>query len=162
MPSKHLTEYNTLRDNAVHFTSTLNTNQYTETRCGGVPSALYVTPVYDAIIVSTISRMLRAVAATVIVILSQGRSQEFCSGGASHWHRQISNFSDFAQRSFWCHWSISGLLQQDMTSNIFYQSPSINFKKDKKTFAFAVIIIKQLSTKQFSMNIKSSGKRSAV
>jgi len=49
-----------------------------------------------------------------------------------------------------------------MTSNIFYQSASINFNKDKKTFAFAVIIIKQLSTKQFSMNIKSSGKRSAV
>jgi len=48
----------------------------------------------------------------------QGRSQEFCSGGASHWrHRrhQITNFSYFAQRSFWCHWSISGLLQPDMT-----------------------------------------------
>jgi len=37
-----------------------------------------------------------------------------------------------------------------------------NFNKDKKTFTFAVIIIKQLSTKQFSMNIKSSGKRSAM
>jgi len=92
----------------------------------------------------------------------QGRSQEFCPGGASHWRRQISNFSDFAQRLFWCHWSISGPLQQDITSNIFYQSPSINFKKDKKTFAFAMIIIKQLSTKQFSMNIKSSAKESAV
>jgi len=92
----------------------------------------------------------------------QGCSQEFCSGGASHWRRQISNFSNFAQRSFWCHWSISDLLQQDMTSNIFYQSVSINFNKDKKTFAFAVIIIKQLLTKQFSMNIQSSGKRSAV
>jgi len=32
------------------------------------------------------------------------------------------------------------------------------FNKDKKTFAFAVIIIKQLLTKQFSMNIKSGGK----
>jgi len=53
---------------------------------------------------------------------------------------------------------ISGLLQQDMTSNIFYQSASTNFIKDKKTFAFAVIITKQLLTKQFSMNIKSSGK----
>jgi len=42
-----------------------------------------------------------------------------------------------------------------MTSNIFYQSASIIFNKDKKTFAFAVIIIKQLLTKQFSMNIKS-------
>jgi len=94
--------------------------------------------------------------------LKQGRSQEFCSGGASHWRCQISNFSYFAQRSFWCHWSISGLLQQNMTSNIFYQSASINFHKYKKTFAFAVIIIKQLFTKQFSMNIKSSGKRSAV
>ena len=31
---------------------------------------------------------------------------------------------------------------------------SINFNKDKKTFAFAVIIIKQLLTKQFSVNIK--------
>jgi len=49
-----------------------------------------------------------------------------------------------------------------MTSNIFYQSASINFNKDKKTFAFAVIIIKQLLTKQFSINIKSSRKRSAV
>jgi len=50
----------------------------------------------------------------------QGRSQEFCSWGASHWRHQISNFSCFAQKSFWCHWSISGLLQQDMTSNIFF------------------------------------------
>jgi len=52
-----------------------------------------------------------------------------------------------------------------MTSNIFYQSASINFNKDKKTFDFAVIIIKhdkQLLTKQFSLNIRSSGKRSAV
>jgi len=49
-----------------------------------------------------------------------------------------------------------------MTLNIFYQSASINFNKDKKTFAFAAIIIKQLLTKEFSMNIKSSGKRSAV
>jgi len=47
-------------------------------------------------------------------------------------------------------------------SNIFYQSASINFNKDKETFALAVIIIKQLLNKQFSMNIKSSGKRSAV
>jgi len=31
MPSKHLTEYNTLRCNALHFTRKLNTNQYTET-----------------------------------------------------------------------------------------------------------------------------------
>jgi len=37
----------------------------------------------------------------------QGRSQEFCLGGASRWRRQISNFSYFAQRSFWCHWSIA-------------------------------------------------------
>jgi len=44
-----------------------------------------------------------------------------------------------------------------MTSNIFYQSAPINFSKDKKTFAFAVIIIKQLLTKQFSMNISSRG-----
>jgi len=49
-----------------------------------------------------------------------------------------------------------------MTSNIFYQSASIKFNKDKKTFAFAVIIITQLLTKPFSMNIESSGKRSAV
>jgi len=81
------------------------------------------------------------------VAYTQGRSQEFRSGGASHWRRQISNFSYFAQRPFWCHWSISGLLQQDMTSNLFYQSASINFNKDKKTFAFAVIFIKQLLIK---------------
>jgi len=31
MPSKHLTEYNTLRGNALHFTRKLNTNQFTET-----------------------------------------------------------------------------------------------------------------------------------
>jgi len=49
-----------------------------------------------------------------------------------------------------------------MTSNIFYQSASLNFNKDKTTFAFAVIIIKQLLTNTFSMNIKSSGKRSAA
>jgi len=49
-----------------------------------------------------------------------------------------------------------------MTSNIFYQSALINYNKDKKSFAFAVIIIKQLLAKQFSMNIKSSVKRSAV
>ena len=30
-PSKHLTEYNTLRGNALHFTPKLNTNQYTKT-----------------------------------------------------------------------------------------------------------------------------------
>jgi len=47
-------------------------------------------------------------------------------------------------------------------SNSFYQLALINFSKDKKTFAFAVTIIKQLLIKQFSMNIKSSGKRSAV
>ena len=47
----------------------------------------------------------------------QGRSQEFCSGGASHWRYQISNFSYFAQRSLWCHWSISGLLQQSGDAN---------------------------------------------
>ena len=35
-----------------------------------------------------------------------------------------SIFSYFAQRSFRCHSSISGLLQQDMTSNIFHQSAS--------------------------------------
>ena len=93
--------------------------------------------------------------------LNQGRSQEFCSGGAvTDVVRFQTNY--FAQRSFWCYWSIFGLLQQDMTSNIFYQSASINFNKDKNTFAFAVIIIKQLLTKQSSMNIKSSGKRNAV
>jgi len=37
-----------------------------------------------------------------------------------------------------------------------------NINKDKKTFAFAVIIIKKFLIKQFSMNIKSSEKRSAV
>ena len=42
------------------------------------------------------------------------------------------------------HFDVTGQLHQDMTSNIFYQSASINFNKDKKTFAFAVIIIKQL------------------
>jgi len=52
----------------------------------------------------------------------QWRSQEFCLGGASHWRRQISNFRYLAHRSFWRHWSISGLLKQHMTSSIFYQS----------------------------------------
>jgi len=32
-------------------------------------------------------------------------------------------------------------------SNIFYQSASINFNKDKIMFALAVVIIKQLVTK---------------
>jgi len=31
MSSKHLTEYNTLRGNALHFTRKLNPKQYTET-----------------------------------------------------------------------------------------------------------------------------------
>ena len=31
MPSKHLTEYNTFRGDALHFTRKPNTNQYTET-----------------------------------------------------------------------------------------------------------------------------------
>jgi len=43
-----------------------------------------------------------------------------------------------------------------------YQSVLMNFNKDKNTFSFAVIIIKQLLTKQFSMNIKSSGKQSVM
>jgi len=34
----------------------------------------------------------------------------FCSGGASHWRRKRSIFSYFAQRSFRCHSSISGLM----------------------------------------------------
>jgi len=37
----------------------------------------------------------------------QGRSQEFYFGGATHCPRQISNFSYFTQRSFWCHWAIA-------------------------------------------------------
>jgi len=49
-----------------------------------------------------------------------------------------------------------------MTLSMFCQSASINFNKDKKTFVFAVIIIKQLLTKQFSVNIRSGGKRSGV
>jgi len=48
---------------------------------------------------------------------SQWGSQELCSRGTSHWRRQSSIFSDSAQRSFRCHSLISGLLQQDMTSN---------------------------------------------
>ena len=47
--------------------------------------------------------------------VQQWRSQEFCSGGASHWRRQGSIFSYFAQRSFWCYSSVSGLLQQDIS-----------------------------------------------
>jgi len=31
MPARHLTEYNTLRDNALHLKRKLNTDQYTET-----------------------------------------------------------------------------------------------------------------------------------
>ena len=49
-----------------------------------------------------------------------------------------------------------------MTSNIFYQWASINFNKDKETFAVAVIIIKKLLTTQFSMNIKSSATEESV
>jgi len=51
---------------------------------------------------------------------SQWHSQEFCSGGASHWYRQSSIFSYFAQRSFRQLITISGLLPQDITSNIFF------------------------------------------
>jgi len=71
MPSKHLTEYNTLRDNALHFTRKLNTNQQTETlvrrRAFSVTDAM---PVCDAILVPTISPMLRAATAAVIIILN--------------------------------------------------------------------------------------------
>jgi len=38
-------------------------------------------------------------------------------------------FSYFAQRSFRWHRPISGLMQQDVTSNIFYHPTSINFNK---------------------------------
>ena len=48
----------------------------------------------------------------------------FCSGGASHWRRKSSIFSYFAQGSFRCHSSISGLIQQDMTSNNLHHSAS--------------------------------------
>jgi len=73
MPSKHLAEYNTLRGNALHFTRKLNTNQYTETlmrwRSFSVLfNVISYAPVCDAIIVSTISRMLRAVVAAVNII----------------------------------------------------------------------------------------------
>jgi len=52
-------------------------------------------------------------------------------------------------------WSIT----KDMMSNIYYPSAPTNF--DKQMFALGVIITKQLLTKQFSINAKSSGKRSA-
>jgi len=44
-------------------------------------------------------------------------------------------------------------------SNSFYQWALINFSKDKKTFAFAVIIIKQLLTKQFSSGFIGTNQR---
>jgi len=44
----------------------------------------------------------------------KGRNQEFCSGRASQWRCQISNVSYFAQRSFWCHRSISGTTGYDV------------------------------------------------
>jgi len=42
----------------------------------------------------------RLVSVLKFITERQGRSQEFCSGEASHWRRQISNFSYFTQRSF--------------------------------------------------------------
>ena len=66
----------------------------------------------------------------------QWRNQEFFSGG-SHRRCQSWMLNYFAQRSFRCHSSISDLLQQDMTLNVFYQSASINF--DKQMFALTVI-----------------------
>jgi len=50
-----------------------------------------------------------------------GAARKFCWGMASHWRRQGSIVSYFAQRSFRCGSLISGRLQQDMTSNIFYE-----------------------------------------
>jgi len=50
-----------------------------------------------------------------------GADRNFDSGGASHLHRHSSVVSYIEQRSFRCRRSISGLLQQEMTSNIFYQ-----------------------------------------
>jgi len=54
---------------------------------------------------------------------------------------------------FECHSSIFGRLQQDMSLIIFYQSASINFKK--QMFALVVTITKQPLSKQFSMNAMS-------
>ena len=46
--------------------------------------------------------------------------------------------------------------------HIIYSQSQMNGCFQTSTIAVAVIIIKQLLTKQFSMSIKSSGKRSAV
>jgi len=50
-----------------------------------------------------------------------GVARKFCWGMASHWRRQGSIFSYFAQRSFRFRSLTPGRLHQDMTSNIFYQ-----------------------------------------
>ena len=65
MPSKHYTEYNTLRDNALH---THTQHWSMDWNHGAV--AWYAMPMCDVIIVSTISWMLRLVAAVVVIILN--------------------------------------------------------------------------------------------
>jgi len=75
---------------------------------------------------------------------NQWGSQEFCSGGASHWRRQISNLAISHKN----HFDVTGQflvyynrIWRQITST---QWASITFNKGKKTLAFAVIIIKQL------------------
>jgi len=71
MPSTHLTEYNTLRDNALH-THTQN-RSIDGHRCAVACLDSNVQrnmPVRDVIIVSTICRMLRSVAVVVIVVIN--------------------------------------------------------------------------------------------
>ena len=74
MPSKHLTEYNTLKGNALHFTRKLNTNQYTETLVQRRSFSDMFNVISYARVwrnnVSAMSRMLRAVAAAVVIILN--------------------------------------------------------------------------------------------
>ena len=76
MPSRHLTEYSTLRDNARHKHTqhwSIDWNRSAAACLERYERSTYVIPVVcDAIIVSTISRMSHAIAAVVIVILNAG------------------------------------------------------------------------------------------
>jgi len=65
MPSRNYAAYNKLRDNALH-----THTQHWSIDCNrGAAEAWYAMPVCDVTIVSTISRMLHAVAAVIIIIL---------------------------------------------------------------------------------------------
>ena len=69
MFSRHLAEYSTLKNNALH---THTQRNGLKPWCGGVPwacSSQYAVPVCDVTIIYTISRMLHVVAAVVMIFL---------------------------------------------------------------------------------------------